>query len=339
MWRQFTCERRRSRDYGHRNRFRPECDPMDSRVLLSSTLVEGFTDSLVSLPGASCQVTDMSALAPVSLNLVTPGTPITTLGSTSPTGYSPQQVRHAYGFDQMPLNGSGTTIAILDPGHDPMIASDLGQFDQKFGLANPPTFSQVNESGQSFNYPTNQDASLSLETSLDVEWAHAIAPGASILLVEFNATPAGGGSFNTTINDVPSALNTARSYLGVVAVSMSFGGPGLSLPESSFTTPSGHPGVTFVASSGDSGGPSNPPATSPNVLAVGGTDLPLDSVGDYPGTGTNGEIGWFGELRRHHLRTHAGLPVPRCERGSFHYLHQANNSGCGLQRGVRGRRL
>ena len=55
------------------------------------------------------------------------------------------------------------------------------------------------------------------------------------------------------------------------------------------------PGVTFLAATGDNGAPGSYPAFSPNVVAVGGTTLQnLDSNGDYPGTGTDGEIGWSG---------------------------------------------
>ena len=257
---------------------------LDERILLSSTWIEGSIGS-IAVPQA------------ISARAVTiPGSSPTVLDSTSPIGYTPQQIRHAYGFDQIPLNGAGMTIAIIDPCHDPNALSDLQQFDRHVEaqvIPDPPSFTQVNEFGQTSNYPTNQDASLSIETSLDIEWAHAIAPDASILLVEFNATPLGGGSFSAYSSDITNAINTARNYAGVVAVSMSFGGP-LSLSDSTFTTPSGHSGVTFLASSGDSGGAAGSPATSPNVVSVGGTVLPLDAAGDYPGTGSAGEVAWSG---------------------------------------------
>ena len=82
-----------------------------------------------------------------------------------------------------------------------------------------------------------------------MEWAHAIAPGASILLVEANSD---SGS------DLLTAVNYARNQPGVSVVSMSWGGrefTGESTYDSYFTTPAGHTGVTFVAASGDTGSP------------------------------------------------------------------------------------
>ncbi len=281
-------------------------DGLDRRVLLSSTWVEGPIGSVAAPQATSTQVVEMAAVRSEAQGGAIQGSPSTVLDSTVPTGYTPPQVRHAYGFDQIPLNGAGMTIAIIDPGHDPNAHSDLQAFDRQvdqpqagiqnpqYFIPDPPSFTQVNESGQTSNYPTNQNSALSLETSLDVEWAHAIAPAASILLVEFNTIAQGDdGSFIANSSDIVTAINTARNYPGVVAVSMSFGGS-ISIPDSTFTTPSGHPGVTFLASTGDDGEPADPPATSPNVVSVGGTVLPLDSAGDYPGTGVTGEIGWNG---------------------------------------------
>src|SRR5882672_9678109 len=65
------------------------------------------------------------------------------------SGYSPSQIRHAYGFDQVSGDGSGQTIAIVDAFNDPNIAADLHTFDQKFGLADPPSFNVVSQTGSS----------------------------------------------------------------------------------------------------------------------------------------------------------------------------------------------
>src|SRR5207245_541072 len=97
---------------------------------------------------------------------------------------------HAYGFDQLTaqygLDGRGQTIAIIDAYDDPTIASDLRHFDQTFGLPDPPSFLKVNQFGGRTLPPPAQEAGQFEETSLDVEWAHAIAPAANILLVEAN---------------------------------------------------------------------------------------------------------------------------------------------------------
>ena len=97
-------------------------------------------------------------------------------GTLWPTGYSPSQIRHAYGFDQMQLNGAGQTIAIVDAYDDPNIASDLHEFDTTFNLPDPPSFRKVAQNGS--NYLPSPNGGWASEIALDVEWAHAIAPGA-----------------------------------------------------------------------------------------------------------------------------------------------------------------
>src|SRR5262249_16756927 len=119
----------------------------------------------------------------------------------------------------------------------------------------------------------------------DVEWAHAMAPGANIVLIEANSP---------NYSDLMAAVDYARNQPGVSVVSMSWGS-GEWFTESGydsyFTTPAGHRGVTFVASSGDNGSAGAPefPSVSPNVLAVGGTQLTTDTAGDYVS-----EVGWSG---------------------------------------------
>ncbi len=188
-----------------------------------------------------------------------------------PTGLSPGQVTTAYGVNQINFgnvagNGAGQTIALIDAYFDPNIRSDLGTFDSQFGLAAPPSVSQYVENGLSGN-----DPGWALETALDVEWAHAVAPAANIMLVE--AQP--------DLSDLLSAVTFASEQPGVSVVSMSWGASefqGENAYDSTFTTPSGHGGVTFVASSGDSS-TTLYPAASPNVLAVGGTTLNVTSTG------------------------------------------------------------
>ena len=203
------------------------------------------------------------------------------------SGYSPAQIRQAYGFGQVKFgsitgDGSGQTIAIVDAYNDPNIAADLHAFDQRFGLADPPSLRKVNESGGA-NLPSN-DASWSLEISLDVEWAHAIAPKANILLVEASSA---------SLGDLMSAVDTARHGAGVSTVSMSWGGSefwGQAAYDSLFTTPAGHQGVTFVAAAGDNGSWFGPewPASSSHVLGVGGTTLNVsNAAGTY-----QSETGW-----------------------------------------------
>src|SRR5258708_4914690 len=99
--------------------------------------------------------------------------------NTSPSGYSPAQIRSAYGFNAISFsngsvqgNGSGQTIAIVDAYDDPNIANDLKVFDQQFGLSAPASFTKLNQNGGSSMPSTS--SSWSEEIALDVEWAHAI---------------------------------------------------------------------------------------------------------------------------------------------------------------------
>ena len=217
--------------------------------------------------------------------------------STSPQAGSfiPTQILHAYGMDQVTFgsvkgDGTGQTIAIVDAYHDPTALNDLQAFDAQFGIPDPPSFRQVAQDG-SQNFPTtdpagagNPNGTWEIEESLDIEWAHAMAPGANILLVE--------ASDNSFANLLQQAEAWVRTQPGVSVVSMSFGsgefGTETTL-DSLFTTPSGHIGETFVAATGDDGKPGGYPAYSPNVVAVGGTSLTLDGSGNYVS-----ETGWSG---------------------------------------------
>jgi len=192
--------------------------------------------------------------------------------SSTVVGLTPTQIRHAYGFDSLACEsantcGSGQTIGIVDAFNDPNIQSDLNTFDSQFGL---PTCTTSNGC---FTIATPQgaprtDRGWALEISLDVEWAHAIAPGANILLVE-----AVTNSFANLFGAVDYA--SARAH----QVSMSWGGSEFS----SETSSDSHfqvSGVTFFASSGDSGHGIIYPSASPLVVSVGGTTLTLGSGGN-----------------------------------------------------------
>jgi subtilase family serine protease len=240
-------------------------ESLESRTLLSASI-----EALEALPTSAAQ-------------------PLIT--NSTPTGYTPAQIRKSYGFDQVSFSngtvagdGTGQTIAIVTAYDDPKIASDLALFSQNFnlvpmdGLNGNPT---LTVSKQMKHIQSN--AGWALETSLDVEWAHAIAPKANILLVEARSA---------SLGDLLGAVDTARKTAGVSVVSMSWGAGEFSSEtsyDSYFRTPSGHAGVTFVAASGDNGAPGIWPAASPNVVSVGGTSLSLDSSGNYLG-----ESAWSG---------------------------------------------
>ena len=216
-------------------------------------------------------------------------------------GYTPAQIRHAYGFDQVSGTGANQTIAIVDAYNDPNITSDLHVFDQKFGLADPPSFKVVNQNGGSAS-SVQTDSGWAGEIALDVEWAHAIAPGASIDLV---LAPTGNDL------DLYNALKYAANLTGVRAVSMSFAeaescmDPTLMSEQSALFASASAKGITFVAASGDQGAAQScdgihnfkavsTPASDPNVTAVGGTILKADlSTGRYISEETWNEVAQY----------------------------------------------
>ena len=242
-----SCRVRRSR--------RLQFEALESRWVPSATI--GSLDQVVT--------PNLDVIAPLA-------------SSSGPFGLTPAQVKAAYGFSSVKFgsvvgNGAGETIAIVDAYNDPNIKSDLAKFDQTFGLAAPPSFKVVNQSGGT-SLPQN-DSGWAGEIALDVEWAHAIAPAANILLVEAGSA---------TMSSLDAALDYARNASGVVAVSNSWGGGEFSTEKSQdvhFTTPAGHAGVTFTVAAGDSGAGAEYPSSSPDVLSVGGSTLRLTSSGTW----------------------------------------------------------
>ncbi len=259
---------------GARHRRRPLVEPLEDRTLLASPSILGAAPTAMS-PGPSWLATPLGG------------------GTASPVGLRPAQVAQAYGFNTIAFqggiqgDGTGQTIAIVDPFSDSAFvpsgspgfnASDLAQFDKQFDLPDPTfTIAMPDGTPQQAPAPNLQGSSWGEETALDVEWAHAPAPGAAILLVE---TP--GGTTSQIDQGLIDGVNYVRNQPGVSVISMSWT-EGTIVSDATFTTPAGHEGITFVAGSGDYGSPASYPATSPNVLAVGGTYFPtaLDQEGDY----------------------------------------------------------
>lgn len=199
-----------------------------------------------------------------------------TLTSASPTGLSPATIKSVYGFSTSSTAGAGTTIAIVDAYDDPTAESDLNVFSSQYGLPACTTangcFKKVNQTGGT-KYP-RANSGWALEISLDIQWAHAIAPGAHILLVE--------ASSNSFAN-----LLAAEDYAKAHAqyVSNSWGASEFS-GESSYDSHFVQSGVSFFVSSGDAGLPAEYPSASPNVISVGGTTL------HFSGSTFTGETGW-----------------------------------------------
>jgi len=196
--------------------------------------------------------------------------------------YSPRQLQRAYNLGPLyarGYDGRGRTIVIVDPFGSPTIRRDLGVFDRAFGLPAPPSLRIAQPVGQvpRFSLKNAGMVDKAAETTLDVEWSHAIAPGASILLVEtpVQETLSGGGfpQFMAAEDYV------IRDRLGDV-ISQSFSLPEQNFPSRSallrlryaYTGACRHQ-VTVLAATNDFG------AAGPTPTA-GGTELHLNAAGE-----------------------------------------------------------
>ncbi|MEK7645052.1 MAG: S53 family peptidase [Patescibacteria group bacterium] len=205
--------------------------------------------------------------------------------SASPKGLTPDQVKRIYRLIERvpPVSASSAasafsttassttkkTLAIITAYDNPTIEQDLAVFNGQFSL---PACTKVNGCFEKhlMDPKIKANTTWALESALDVEWAHAIAPKAKILLVV--AKSAKG-------KDLLEAIDYARGRKDVSAISMSWGGkefPDQIHLEDHFTSKYG---ATFFASSGDSGTGVSWPAASPNVVSVGGTTLNLKKDG------------------------------------------------------------
>jgi subtilase family serine protease len=209
-------------------------------------------------------------------------TPAGQLLSPSPGSLTPAQTRHIYQFDQISNLGESQTIAIVDAYDDPNIFSDADTFDRQFNTTLGGSTSYYTAYGAASTWLTKAtpggmprgNTGWGQEISLDVEWAHAIAPNAKILLVE--ATSA-------TFGSLLSACDYAAHHATVI--SCSWGASEFS-GETGYDSHFNVSGVTFTFSAGDSGNQSYP-AVSPYVVSVGGTSLHHDSSYNW-----TSESGW-----------------------------------------------
>ena len=211
--------------------------------------------------------------------------------TTNPIGcFTPTSIRPAYGLPAINdphQNGAGRRIVIIEAFQSATIKADLGLFDVFMDLPDP-TLDIRTPFGVSATDPGNL-AGWSKETALDVEWAHAIAPKASLILVQAKSDQD---------VDMVAALRYAVAHnLGDV-ISMSFGEAetcadrGALAKQHAALEQARERGITVVASSGDQGAarkcpdgslvfaPSTP-ASDPNVTAVGGTHLMAAPDGTY----------------------------------------------------------
>jgi hypothetical protein len=192
------------------------------------------------------------------------------LSSTAPVGLPPRVIQSVYGLPALfPTSGAGNgqIIAIVDAFHDPNALSDLNAFNAKYGYAAIATCTSLSQPGPCFMQADPQgvpavDSSWALEESLDIEWAHAEAPAAKIVLVE--ATDA-------QLQNQFTAVSYANS-IGATEVSMSWGAAEFS-GETAYDADLARSGTFYTASAGDAGHAAQYPAASPDVISVGGTTL------------------------------------------------------------------
>ncbi len=182
------------------------------------------------------------------------------------TALGPAQIQAAY---DLPHTGAGGTVAVVDAGGYANAESDLAVFRGYYGLPACTTangcFAKVDQNGGT-NYPP-EDSGWSVETALDLDAVSSACPACHILLVEGNTA---------SLDDLGTAVDTAATR-DPVAISNSYGVPGEDSTELGGEHYYDHKGIAVTASTGDTGNVTNWPATSPNVVAVGGTTLTADS--------------------------------------------------------------
>jgi subtilase family serine protease len=190
-------------------------------------------------------------------------------------GYGPEELHAAYTLPTATFPASTQTVAIVDAFNDPTAEADLGVYDKQYGLPACTTgngcFRKLDEEGKTSPLPTN-DGGWATEISLDVQMVHAICQSCRLMLLEAKSA---------SFSDLGAAVDTAVK-LGATVVSNSYGGAEGS-GYGAYNAPYDHPGTVITVSSGDCGyfnegckgdtEAANFPASSPDVVAVGGTTL------------------------------------------------------------------
>ncbi|WP_022980931.1 S53 family peptidase [Ideonella sp. B508-1] len=255
-------------------------------------------------------------------------------GSTVVT-YTPAQIRAAYQLPALPAAGTtlsaaqaaqlgaGQTVYIVDAYHDPSVVAELAAFNSKFGLpactttaiaatASLPlaaaaktgcSFSVVyaNSAGKMSTTAPAYDAGWATEITLDVQWAHATAPLARIVLIE---------APDASLNSLLAAVQLANA-MGPGVVSMSFGageGSWVGSVDGAFAGT----GMSYAAATGDNGAGVEWPSVSARVLGVGGTSLAYSGAarGEAVWSGTGGGVSAYVATPSYQNSSVPGMGVP-----------------------------
>jgi kumamolisin len=255
-------------------------------VWVTSMAYAQNTATVITPPSSIALASDFGVKSHTNIHLLIPpggltGTPATVGPPFSNTLYqTPASIACIYGLLPAPAttvtpgcnpntvmanpSGGSKTIAIVDAYDDPTAANDLAAFSTQFGLP-APKFQVVYATGA--KPPQDITGGWEGEESLDIEWSHAMAPNANIILVEAES--------NSNL-DLFKAVQVASNMVAAAGggeVSMSWGGPEFKL-ETFWDSYLQTPGVVYFASAGDSAGVEYPSA-SPYVVAAGGTALSM----------------------------------------------------------------
>jgi subtilase family serine protease len=272
----------------------------------------------------------------------TPGQPQTkpvNCNKTGTGGFCPPALEIAYGTVNIVggNGGAGTTIAIVDAYHYANVEADLNFFSTDMGLPACTTqngcFKDVDENGGT-NY-CGSNSNWELETMLDVEWAHAMAPNAKIVLVE--GCDNSFGSLNT-------AVTTAVTKMGANFVSNSYGAPEFS-GENAYDSVYNIPYPLLYASGDYGSSQTNYPCASPYVTCVGGTQLHLDSnfhrTSETGWSGSGGNCSPYEALPAYQsgngvtlCSPHRATPDIAAIGGSTVYIYDSGNGGYGTVTGT-----
>ena len=201
-------------------------------------------------------------------------------GGGGPSGETPASLRAVY---NLPSSGGNGVVAIVDAFDYPTAENDLNVFSSQFGLPSCTTangcFKRIFAGGSQ----PRKNCGWAQEAALDIEWAHAMAPNAKIVLVE-----AATNSFADLFAAVDAATTEVQNSGIPGEVSMSWGGSEFS-SEAANDGHFQHNNVVYFASSGDSGGVNIYPSVSPFVVSAGGTSVNRDRNGNF-----TSETGWSG---------------------------------------------
>jgi Subtilase family len=289
----------------------------------------------MSVPGARALPDARPSVISSASATAAEGSPATEYTTPRSGSLTPSELHTAYSLPNSTAAESTQTIGIVDAYNDEKAEADLGTYDTQFGLR-PCTelngcFRKVNGQGKASPLPA-ANAGWTGEISTDIETAHGVCPNCSILLVE---------ATNTSFTSLEQAERTAVG-LGATEISNSFGSTGEepAMDSSAFN----QPGIVITASAGDSGylnwleQPGTRaavyPASSPNVVAVGGTRLIREAGGKWKEESVWNDGGESSGVADGHGAAGGGCSVPFTAPIWQQNVPDWSAVGCGTKRAV-----